>query len=798
MLLSASSRPIPYDGPDWPDVMPEFDADAERFTAPTPKAVRTFDVPIRSEVRKVNGTPQLLVNGEVLPLFWSCVNAGVRKDGLPRPADLPFNVCTVNNFYPRGIFPSTGKVDFNYVTKVADKFVETHPNAYLVWDICVAPPKDWAKAHPDDLCRDDKGEATADGLQVNWSIGSDDAVRVMADQVAQVVSWVEKSKYANSVIAYRVVGGHTTEWLAWQAAPGRTIDFSPVALAAFRAFAAKRYGPSFADVRIPTASERRAADGKRLLWNPRDHLAVVAYHEFLSERQADVLVELCRVAKKTLEGRKAVGTYYGYTATLFADGNSQAQPQFALKKVLDAGTVDFLCSPQDYRIRTLGEPVLDMKPFGSIAASGRLSVIEDDTRTHFGRCLHGRGFGQTLTAFQSASLLRRNMGSYLCRGQPLYYYDLVHGTGFNFPAAQTDAAALRRVQEQCAREGAARHAEIAVVVSESSVTAMPRIPVDMPGGQVIPEYGDDGRAKGVVRPRRLLSGELATLDLSRLSRIGSPFDVLLAEDLASHAGDYKLYVFLGCFRQDRDFAQTVERLKSRPCTLLWTYAPGYIDGIDAAVGNMERLTGFAFAELDGERESLAKFVGKDVTMGTPDVKAAPLFSPTGADKVLATYAEGGEPAVAMKRTGEATSVYSGVWLYSLDFLRSIARKAGVHSYVETDDPVEANDVLFLLHARTMGRKRVTLPRKVAVVTDVFSGKVVGRNCDSFEFESPLHETSLFYFGSDVDFARRLEMVRRPHFEVRQNGGTARLRSGRSSRRTETATSVDLAEDCCAR
>ena len=746
--LSARSRAIPYDGPDWPDVTPEFDADAERFTAPAPKAVRTFDVPIRSEVRKVNGTPQLLVNGEALPLFWSCVNAGVRKDGLPRPADLPFNVCTVNNFYPRGIFPSTGKVDFNYVTKVADKFVETHPNAYLVWDICVAPPKDWAKAHPDDLCRDDRGEATSDGLQVNWSLGSDDAVRVMADQVAQVVAWVEKSKYASRVIAYRVNGGHTTEWLAWQAASGRAVDFSPAALAAFRDFAAKRYGPSFAEARIPTAEERRAADGRRLIWNPSDHLAVVAYHEFLSERQADILIRLCRVAKKTLEGRKAVGTYYGYTATLFADGNSQAQPHFALKKVLDSGAVDFLCSPQDYRIRTLGEPVLDMKPFGSIASCGLLSVIEDDTRTHCGRCLHGRGFGQTLTAFQSASLLRRNMGSYLCRGQPLYYYDLIHGTGFNFPEAKRDAEALRRVQELCAREGVARHAEIAVVVSESAVTAMPRIPVDMPGGQVIPEYGDDGRAKGVVRPRRLLSGELATLDLSRLSRIGAPWDCLLAEDLADNPGDYKLYVFLGCFRADARFRAAVKKLQTRACTLLWTYAPGYVDGIDGAVANMETLTGFSFRELPGKQTPAVVFENGEGTMGTPGVKASPLFEVSNADKILARYVDGGEPAVVRKKTGEATSVYSGVWLYSLDFLRSLAERSGVHSYVETDDPVEANDALFLLHARTAGLKRVTLPRKVAAVTDVFTGKVVGRDCDSFEFQSPLHGTRLFHFKDE--------------------------------------------------
>ena len=82
-------------------------------------------------------------------------------------------------------------------------------------------------------------------------------------------------------------------------------------------------------------------------------------------------------------------------------------------------------------------------------------------------------------------------------------------------------------------------------------------------------------------------------------------------------------------------------------------------------------------------------------------------------------------------------------------LRRLAKRAGVHLYSDSSDPVEANDSLFTLHARFAGRKTVRLPRKTTVV-DVFNRRIVARRVDSFDFEAPLHSSWLFYCADDAE------------------------------------------------
>ena len=88
-------------------------------------------------------------------------------------------------------------------------------------------------------------------------------------------------------------------------------------------------------------------------------------------------------------------------------------------------------------------------------------------------------------------------------------------------------------------------------------------------------------------------------------------------------------------------------------------------------------------------------------------------------------------------------------LLEVDALHEAYRKAGVHVYCESDDPMEANGSLFTFHARRAGRKTVRLPSKATVV-DVFNRRVVAKDVDSFSFDAPLHSSWLFYFADDAE------------------------------------------------
>jgi len=116
--------------------------------------------------------------------------------------------------------------------------------------------------------------------------------------------------------------------------------------------------------------------------------------------------------------------------------------------------------------------------------------------------------------------------------------------------------------------------------------------------------------------------------------------------------------------------------------------------------------------------------------------------------VLGRYSDG-NPGLAEIRQGKSTSIFYGGWQTDQRFIRDMLKKAGVFVYSDSNDPVEANEKLFTLHARYAGTKKVRLPGK-STVLDVFGRRIVARGVDSFEFDAKLHETYLFYLSDDAD------------------------------------------------
>ena len=80
---------------------------------------------------------------------------------------------------------------------------------------------------------------------------------------------------------------------------------------------------------------------------------------------------------------------------------------------------------------------------------------------------------------------------------------------------------------------------------------------------------------------------------------------------------------------------------------------------------------------------------------------------------------------------------------TVDVLREVAQKAGVLLYVDDGSPVYASERLVAVHTKEGGVKKITLPRKVAKVTEAFSGRLVAENAQSFEYEFAAPETALF-------------------------------------------------------
>lgn len=700
-----------------------------------------FPHPATAGVTNVAGLAQFTLDGKPAFLLAGGVS-GNRPDFSRRHSDAPLDVVTVGTCRRRSWWPAEDRFDFDALDEGAETYAHDAPGAYFAIDLSVYPPKDWQASHPDEMAADEDGKICS-CWKGAFSFSSETALAAMEHAVESAIRHVESSPYANRVIAYRINSGDTIEWLGWRPdRRGKALDFSPAGRQGFAAWCATN-APEIAGRPVPRFTERTVSRGEDVFWEIREHPAVVAYHRYESDAIANALIRLCRKAKAIVGGRKLVGTYYGYAMTLMSNGCEHSRGHFSLRKVIDSGAVDFLMSPQPYDVRYLGEPIGDMKPFATLAANGIVPLIEDDTRTSVGRMLPPgeEAQGQLQTLEQTIGVCRRNMGFALCRGQNPYFISLCSGTEFDFPQFAQDAAVCRKVGERCLANGTRRCAEVTVVVSEESLKAMPVLRgFHGRSAENSLRYNRDGTVRKENCGGAAVFYEGFCQIYRRLATIGAPVDYVLAEDLARHPGDYRLYVFTNAFLVDDDFRRAVEKLRARGAVMLWMLAPGYMDERGNSLAAMKSLTGFTFGKT-GVPQLASAVMADGRRMGTHNVPVSPLFRVADGDvEVLGRWADG-STAVAAK----GTDVFCGTFQTDLPFLRMLAQRAGVHVYSGTGDPLEANERLVCLHAASAGQKTIRLPRKAEEVYDVFNRKVVARDVSEFSFDASLHSSWLFAF-----------------------------------------------------
>jgi hypothetical protein len=86
--------------------------------------------------------------------------------------------------------------------------------------------------------------------------------------------------------------------------------------------------------------------------------------------------------------------------------------------------------------------------------------------------------------------------------------------------------------------------------------------------------------------------------------------------------------------------------------------------------------------------------------------------------------------LAVKEMGDWRSVWCGVPNLPSSLLRGIARKAGVHIYLDGDDVVYANALFLSVHARYAGLRQVALPAPATVV-DAYTRQKIAERARTF-------------------------------------------------------------------
>ncbi|NLC55791.1 MAG: hypothetical protein GX774_03015 [Armatimonadetes bacterium] len=682
---------------------------------------------LTAEVRQTPAGPKLFLNGQATPPTVLFVNLYDAADPVRTPVQLGEVAAagrqgvhlvslTIGTPWPRaGETPDYTRL----VDHTVEAALQANPKALLIPRIALTYPPDWwYQEHPDERMWYDDGKP---GIpSIHSAVWRRDAARHLGELVAHL-----EVKYSDHILGYHPSGQTSGEWFYDRVLEGCLASLEPPARDSFRRFLKAKYRTDAALRRAwrdptvtlataePPAVEKRRQARRGAFRDPAAERPVIDFDEFRNHDMADAVLHLCRTVKQVAP-RKLCVTFFGYPFELApVRPGLQATGHLALRRVLQSPYVDVLCSPVSYLDRGIGGGGYFMAPVDSVLQHGKLWLVEDDTRTHLSP--PDSGYGRTSDFRGTRGVLARNFGHVLSRGTAIWWMDL---PGEGWFAGDEIWEYLSRLHQAYATSLADRtpyRPEIAVIYDERS-----------------PLYG---------APNPQVTAPLLYRFRAQWYRIGAPTGIYLLDDLvAGKVPPAKLYIFLNAFRLEESQLRAIRRHTGRPGRVaLWIYAPGYVRGDTLSPEHLRAVTGIAVREVT---PCPGRIVTVDGETFAGDYEAlSPTFAvDDAAVTVVARYAEGGAVAVAAKRVGESTSVYSGVLQLPAALLREFARRAGVHLYNEQNNVVMAGSGWVALHASTTGTHTLRLPC-AAAVQDAVTGEVLGP-AQSYPFALQQGDTKL--------------------------------------------------------
>jgi hypothetical protein len=315
----------------------------------------------------------------------------------------------------------------------------------------------------------------------------------------------------------------------------------------------------------------------------------------------------------------------------------------------------------------------------------------------------------------------REFGEMLTRRTAISWFDM-DGGWFSDPTLLADIAAMRKQADLAMEARQPFQAEMAVFISAESAYRMKPSALWMP----------------------------AVLDqVVSLPRIGVPADVYLLSDLQRpDFPEYKVYVFLNACYVDSAMRRSIEgQVKQRGATAVWIFAPGSITDEGLSAASMKSLTGISLvAEFDTVAPLQVKLSAAD-PVGWKGACGPVFWVDDPSAETLGTLTHNGRPGLVRRKADGWTSIYYATVGMPPALLRDIARAAGAHVYLDTDDALDTDGQYACLHAQTAGEKTLRLPQPAKVV-DVMTGKVLVSRAVAVTLKMSAGETALLEIASE--------------------------------------------------
>lgn len=419
--------------------------------------------------------------------------------------------------------------------------------------------------------------------------------------------------------------------------------------------------------------------------DPQKERDVIAAQQFEQHLIADGILDFAATAKARVSPDKEIGVFFGYILEL-TGWRAVECGHLGYEEVMNSPNVDFFISPASYSERLIGEGSGSMAPNETILLAGKRRLHETDHRTTTYNCALNEfvsigWYKQWQSEDEDVAGMRREMCFALIDRASIWFFDMWGGS-FQSDRAFENVATMKKVWDRNVGRQGRSVAEILLVVDPQSAER--------------------------VNDREPKSASIYHRTRNLLNHVGTPFAVCSFNDLPKmDLSRVKLAILPGSFYlpPERRAALRDVLLKDDR-TVLWLGPCGIDDGETLDEARVAETTGAKYGTSGVSKSERVGFFGEG---------------------------DGRWRSVAISNHDDAT----------VAILRELAKESGATAYVEDDSPVYATERLVSVHTKTGGVKKISLPRKATTITEAFSGKVVARDAQTFEYEFAAPETALF-------------------------------------------------------
>ncbi|MBR4124834.1 MAG: hypothetical protein IKR13_01405, partial [Victivallales bacterium] len=208
-------------------------------------------------------------------------------------------------------------------------------------------------------------------------------------------------------------------------------------------------------------------------------------------------------------------------------------------------------------------------------------------------------------------------------------------------------------------------------------------------------------------------------------------------------------IFAGAFLDSPQLQEALDVVHENGATVLFLYGAGFMTALGVDVTRLSNNVGIQLVETD--EASLQVCLANGTVTGA-DYLVKPRFAVADAEAlVLGNYTADGAVAVAQK----GKSIFHGGAALEAQFVREVARQAGVHVYTDTDDNFFAGGNFLCIHSTSAGTKTIRLPHRADAV-EIYTGEIIGEDTDCLEFPMSALETKVFFLDNKENILNKLK------------------------------------------